>query len=195
MGWFRSGGEDGDLLPGGRQVRRRVRGITLVELAAAMATLAIVTAIGVPALRSLVETARADAATSAVTRSFALARIAAVSRGIPVSVCPSVDGRRCRGSTDWTRGWIVFLDATRSGQPASPGDLLEVVGELDSGIAATSTSGRSLVRFQPGGWSPGFNLTVRVCAANLLKRRVIVNNAGRSRVERLTTETACPFRA
>ena len=56
---------------------------------------------------------------------FNLARMEAIRRGTPVSVCASADQASCSGANDWASGWIVFTDANGSGNPtvspAAPG--------------------------------------------------------------------------
>ena len=59
-------------------------------------------------------------------------------------------------------------------------------------IAIQSTGGRLRVRYQPEGFSPGSNLTLRVCVAGHLQGEVVVNNAGRPRTRRLPGLAACP---
>jgi type IV fimbrial biogenesis protein FimT len=175
---------------------RAHRGFTLIELLTALAVAAILLSVAVPAFAELQRRARSASAYSDLTLSLAAARLLAVRLGEPVSMCPSVDGRHCADSTDWSQGWIVFADPGRDEQPATA----SAIRHRGEGVAGTlvvrSTSGRKLVRFQPTGWAYGSNLSLRLCSrvSGRLLGKVILNNAGRPRTERLEdTSTGCPY--
>lgn len=176
----------------------RQAGFTLIELLVAGSVLAIVMGLGAPSVSRAVERVRTANAMHELTAALALARMEAIRRNRPVTVCPSLDGRTCRGGPDWTSGWLVFVDARRSGQPGSS-DAVIRQSDAPSGLQIRATAGRRHVRFNPGGWSPGSNVSLRACSADGDRwlGSVIVNNAGRSRVERAPGDRAapCPFAA
>ncbi|MGY4516669.1 GspH/FimT family pseudopilin [Lysobacter sp. HA18] len=166
-------------------------GFTLVEFLAGTAIAAILFSVGGPAFGRVIDSARCANALSQLTTSLATARIEAIRRNRPVSVCPSADGRNCRTDRRWEDGWIVFVD-NGSGQPTSP--VLERVDGLGTALAVSATDGRRLVRYLPDGWAAGTNSTLRVCTSrnHQLLASVVVNNSGRTRTERFG-ETPCPF--
>lgn len=175
-------------------MRRTATGFTLLELMTTLAVLAISLGIGAPAFASLVERGKVTRALHLTTAALATARIEAVRRNRPVAVCPSADGRRCRTDLAWDAGSLVFIDADRSGQPGSPADVLQVIDGLGHDLSMRSTVGRRLVRFSPNGWSAGSNVTLRLCnGSGRQLARIVVNNAGRVRSERLDHTPACPF--
>ena len=169
-------------------------GFTLIELMATLAVLAVLLMLGVPAFAGLRQRAGAANAHHLLTTSLAMARLAAVQRGEPVSVCPSSDGLRCRNDVVWDEGWIVFADPTRAAQPALADAVLQRIDPIGPGLALRSTAGRVRVRFSPSGWSSGSNLSIRLCSTKdpLHLGSVIVNNAGRPRSERYEKK-ACPY--
>jgi type IV fimbrial biogenesis protein FimT len=172
------------------------RGFTLIELLTTLAVLAVTLTIGVPAFAGLQQRARAANAYHLLTGSLAIARLGAVKRGEPVSVCPSSDGRACRGDTAWSGGWIVFSDPGDTGQPADDAAVLQYIDGVGTSLALRSTQGRTQVRFRPDGFAYGSNLSIRLCTrepARLLGK-VVVNNGGRARSERYSEPMPCPYR-
>jgi type IV fimbrial biogenesis protein FimT len=175
-------------------MRQEARGFTLIELMVTLAVMAVLLGIGVPSFQRLQQSTRTSTAFHLLTTTLALARLSAVKSNAPVSVCPSRDGRHCRGDTVWDDGWIVFADPSRAKQPASAEAILQRFDRVGPGIALRSTAGRTLVRFHPSGMAHGSNLSVRLCSTKDSTHlgSVIVNNAGRPRSER-HDGTPCPF--
>ena len=163
-----------------------------MELMVTMAVVAIAIALASPALAALVEAHAASGARHRLTTSLAFARLAAIKHGHAVTVCPSSDGARCRRDGVWDEGWLVYADADKQQDPVTPESLLEVSQGVSGGITVRSPSSRSRVRFSPWGWSAGHNLTIELCTPRHgATHRLIVNNAGRPRTERLPANTPC----
>lgn len=172
--------------------RDRITGLTLVELVVAMAVLAVTVTIAVPAFQGVMERTRATTAYHQLTASLMLARAAAISRREPVVVCPSHDGLQCRGDPVWDDGWIVFPDPGGAGQPVDPEAILRRGESPGGGLRVRGTRGRPLVRYFADGRAPGSNVTLRVCSPkDQLLGRVVVNNVGRARTDRMTTVASC----
>lgn len=167
-------------------MRTSTRGFTLIELITVLAVLAIVAGLAAPPLSAAVKSHRAAAAASELQNSLALARLSSIARSQVVTTCPSRDGLQCTGDTDWSVGWIVFADRDRKMQPKAD-NLLIRHEPIPAGIAFQSSAGRTYVRFQPSGFASGTNLTVAACASGLPGVRLVMNNAGRVRVERAAT--------
>lgn len=173
----------------------KIKGFTLPEFLVAVGILTITLAIAAPAFSAMQERARVTRVLHLMTGTLATARVEAVRRNRFVSICPSANGTSCQPNSIWNRGWLVFVDADRAGQPGSPGDILQVFEGQASGLAFQSTAGRRFVRFSPSGWSAGSNLTLRLCSSSSrrLLAQVVVNNAGRVRSERIGQARPCPF--
>lgn len=171
-------------------------GTTALELAIALAVAATLVVLTAPSFAGLIERTRYRAASHDLTAGLAQARMLAVVRGRPVTLCPSLDGKSCEATSDWSRGWITYLDPGRGAQPENAGDVLLVV-QRDAGGAqprVETSSGRQRVRFQPDGTAGGHNLTFRICSADRSRAlgRVVVSRVGRTRVERVETEHEAP---
>ncbi|KFN51123.1 GspH/FimT family pseudopilin [Arenimonas composti] len=168
-------------------------GFTLPELMVTVAVLGTLLAVALPAADELFEANAARGAVSDLTISLALARSEAVRRGVPVTVCPSRDGMRCNDDAIWDQGWITFVDAAKSGQPADPASIIRQAVPSPR-VRVMATAGRQRVRFRGDGFSPGSNVTLAVCSRRRegLYARVIVNNGGRPRSEFAASPTPCP---
>lgn len=175
-------------------MRQEARGFTLIELMVTLAGMGVLLGIGVPSFQRLQQKTRIATSFHLLTTSLALARITAVRNHAPVSICPSSDGRWCRGDAVWDDGWIVFADPARAAQPASDDAVLQRFDRPGPGVSLRSTAGRTLVRFHPSGMAHGSNLSVRLCSTidRTHLGSVIVNNAGRPRSERYEG-VPCPF--
>ncbi|MDO5505887.1 MAG: Tfp pilus assembly protein FimT/FimU [Pseudoxanthomonas suwonensis] len=170
---------------------RSQRGFTLIELIITVAVLGTLSLVAAPAMSKAVAHYRAQTLTHELTGAFALARIHAISKNVPVQVCPS-DGQRCLSHADWNRGWIVFRSRNGGNQPASPDDILHVYQGTTGAGRISTTQGRPRLRYRPDGMSPGSNLTVSICRGEHLHAHVIVNNGGRTRTERIPNNLPCP---
>lgn len=169
-------------------MEHRTSGFTLVEAATTVAIVALAISIGLPSFEGLLDRQRVATAVHLLSADMALARSAAIMRRQQVVLCPG-DASGCRPGGDWGGGWVVFADADRDREPDSTADLLSV-GQAHRDIAMPST--RAYLRYQLDGRSAGTNLTVNVCMAGQLHARVIANNTGRVRTERLDASTPCP---
>ena len=158
-------------------------GFSLIELIATIAVLAVVAAIGGPSMSDLLMQHRAASARYQITTSLASARIAAVTDGQPVSVCPIDSSPRCRSDGIWEKGWMTFRDGASKGQPTGPESILHIEQGLGSRLLLRTTPGRKLARFQPDGRSGGSTLTLSLCASRDKRPlgQVILSNVGRSR--------------
>lgn len=172
----------------------RHAGFTLIELAATSAILAILASVAMPSMSALIERQRASATASSLIAHMQLARMAAVSRNRRAVLCPSGDGANCEAGTDWSQGWMLFIDDDGNRRPDASEDILRVEPEPTSRhLRITSSAGRQQLRYLPDGTSAGTNLTLSICnARGELLGRVIVNNVGRPRSERPSQPAPCP---
>jgi type IV fimbrial biogenesis protein FimT len=151
---------------------RHLRGFTLIELLVAVAVAAIILAVGIPSFRSTIASSSVTSLTNDMVGSLAQARSEAIRRGERVTMCRSSNGTSCATSGDWTQGWIVFVDPTRSGTAAAvdSGETVIAVTQKtsNSSVLNGSTAVSQYVSFGSDGSArtmTGTNLTgtLRVC--------------------------------
>lgn len=127
-------------------------GFTLIELLVVLVVLAVLVSIGVPNLRTLIQNNRATAQANELLTGLQYARMEALKRKRPVSVCPSRDGASC--GTDWAEGWIVVLDGNAPGSPnVAVNEVLRVWQGLGHGTTVTASNlpANPFVRFLGNG--------------------------------------------
>lgn len=126
-------------------------GFTLIELLVVLVVLAVLVSIGVPNLRTLIQNNRATAQANELLTGLQYARMEALKRKRPVSVCPSRDGASC--STDWAEGWIVVLDGNAPGAAnVAVNEVLRVWQGLGHGTTVTDNlHSNRFVRFLGNG--------------------------------------------
>jgi type IV fimbrial biogenesis protein FimT len=168
------------------------RGFTLVELMITLVIASIVLTMAVPGMRDLIQNNRITGQVNEMVTAFNLARMEAIRRGSPVSVCASADQASCSGANDWASGWIVFTDANGSGNP-TVSQLIRAWDQLPGNPAISETGGASFVRYQSNGFTgvPApltFTHTIPGCSG-MQQRTIDITAAGR--VGGVTT-SACP---
>ncbi len=173
---------------------RRINGFTLIEAMISVSIFGILAGIAAPAFGGLIEYQRTSAAISSLTTHMTLARMAAISRNRRAVLCPSNDGSQCRADTDWSGGWMLFLDEDGNRKPDASEEVLHVdLAPTSHHLRVVSTTGRQQLRYLPDGRSAGTNLTISICnPEGALLGAVIVNNVGRPRSQRPKGPTPCP---
>lgn len=124
-------------------------GFTLPELAITLAISGLVAAVALPGLGDLAAEGRRADAVNGLAGSLHLARSTALTRNVPVSLCPSADGRRCDGTGRWEAGWLVFVDVEGSGRPAPDSVLL--AGDAQPHLAIRSARFGQGLGYRPNG--------------------------------------------
>lgn len=163
-------------------------GFTLVELVMVMVILGVVAAIGIPSFTELVRGSQMTSRANSLIGAMKLARSEAISRGRPVSVCPSTDGQSCGG--DWAAGWLVATDAGTAGSiDAADGDEVLRVDSSDTNVSTAGTPAPpDYVRFLSNGLREGDNTqTIRLerpeCGTGEA-REIEISATGRAQVNK-----------
>ena len=119
--------------------RRRVRGLTLIELMIAVAVGAIAMALAAPNFKQALGKNRLSSAASELTGAVQLARAEAIRNNRRVTLCRSEDGSACSSSSSTWPGWIVFVDTNGDGVRNS-GEPVVKAGTLDGPVLALSSA-------------------------------------------------------
>ena len=107
----------------------RHRAFTLYELLITLALLAILATAALPAFSVIAAKNRQTLEINALFHAFHQARKESIMRHRAVSLCPSLDGKTCSGTMDWSTGWLLFFDPAGTGVPGDGIVMRHAVGE------------------------------------------------------------------
>lgn len=161
----------------------RNRGFTLVESLATLTLCSVVLATGVPAFSEMLATNSIRSEVNSLVAHLQLARSEAVKTGHRAVLCPSSDGERCQGTSDWGNGYMVFVDENAD-RSRDANERVIRFREITKNSLKIDAGLRKTVTYQATGWAPGSNLTIAVCDAadRVEPRAVVVSMTGRPRV-------------
>ncbi len=129
---------------------RASHGFTIVELMITVAIAAILLVIGIPNFTEFVANNRIVSTTNELASHLNIARVHAIARNTPVSICASADGTSCGVSTRWDTGWIVFVDNTGVvGEVDGSDEVLRVYTDANSKVNILGDG--TFLRFGPTG--------------------------------------------
>ena len=125
------------------QSARHANGFTLLEIAIAIAVLAVLCAIALPSYSAALARADCNTLLTALVGSVTNARGAAMNYESDAILCPSDDGASCSGSTLWHNGWIVGVD--RDGDNSIGGGEMVLARQeaFEENVNMVTTSGRT----------------------------------------------------
>jgi len=157
-------------------------GITVLELMITLTIAAILFSASLPAYQQFTLKQRMKAAVTALHNDLLMARSEAVLRGNLVVICPGSPLEGCRGSNDWSSGWIVFPDHNGDRQRQQDETILRH-GQGIERVNILSSIHRRDIRFFPGGSTPGANGTISLCGFGGPEnaRKLVISNIGRIR--------------
>jgi type IV fimbrial biogenesis protein FimT len=160
-------------------------GFTLIELIVTISVAAILLALAVPSFQSLMISNRITAQTNDLVSDLAFARSEAIKRGATVTVCYANTATSCGAGTDWTQGWMVFVDAGTAGD--ATGDTILRLHEALRGNNTLTSSVNHYISYYPSGTVDAPE-TFTLCHAAVQGRTVAVSASGRVN----TTPQNCP---
>src|SRR5210317_1924062 len=98
-------------------MRARDYGFSLLELLMTMAVAALILTLGLPSFAALKARNAQRVELNALFHAVHLARKASIMRKQVVSLCPTADGTTCSPGTDWSGGFLVFVNSDRDEPP------------------------------------------------------------------------------
>lgn len=170
------------------------RAYTLLELLTVLLIIGVLMSIAVPSYRDVTVAQRLTAAASDIAAALQLARAEAIKRQTRVAVCEQPTRVMCPTENTWRSGWIVVADNNYD-RAWDVHDSIVRAFSQDYPALEIYASRRGPLVFYPDGRSPGSTTTVTVChrESNGI-RQVILNNAGRVRIERSTRDMGAECR-
>jgi len=155
-------------------------GFTLIEALIALAVVALLVGVAVPAWSSASESAHAGAAQAALFESLVGAIDHAALTGTEVVLCPG-NASGCRDSVDWSHGWVAWVDLDGDRALDAGETMLGTHSALGGAVHLRSTSGRRRIVFQPNGGNAGSNVTFTLCDGRgaAKARALVLANDGR----------------
>jgi len=171
----------------------RARGLTLVELLIAVAVIAILATLALPAFSHLMARNIMASSVNLFVAQLHLARSAAVARETHITLCPTTNGSTCDDDhRNWQGGYLVFENTNKNHQ-LDPGEVIishEMKASEEIRIQSSSRH-RNRITFLPQGRSWFSNTTIRFCHEDFpdLNRKIVVSNNGRIRLTRASPGT------
>jgi type IV fimbrial biogenesis protein FimT len=165
-------------------------GFTLLELMVTLAVAGILLSVGVPSFRNVIMDNRLVNHANQFVTSVNLARSAAVRYQRNATICASTNYDAalptCSGTSNWSRGWIVWVDKDRDDAT----DANEIIAVHEPLTGAVSLTSGAVSRFSYD--ARGFGTTaaddMTLCDGRDSEtgRVIKVNNVGRTNVSRQT---------
>ncbi len=166
---------------------KKQRGLSLIELIVTMAIAAIVLGVGVPTFGNVVADNSMASNANRFVASINLARSSAVRFQRDAVICASSNYNAatptCDTGTDWSAGWVVYVDKDRDG--AIDADEVQSVFEPFSDDVSFASGTVSRFTYDARGFvDNGDTLTLCDDRTGEMGREVRINGAGRVSVVR-----------
>ena len=163
---------------------KKPQGFTLYELLITAFLVSILAGLAIPSFTDLFARQRQRTEIDALFHAVHLARKESIMRRKVVSLCPSIDGRLCTPSRDWSSGWLMFENKDRDSPPRVDADepvLLTHTTPSEVRIVANRQGFTFRATFLRA-----TNGTIVVCEPNsrIIPKALVISYTGRPRVAR-----------
>jgi type IV fimbrial biogenesis protein FimT len=159
----------------------------------ALALGASLTSLVAPSVAQFVASTQVSSASTSMMASLFLARHEAIKRHGRVVLCKTSDGNQCAHSGGWEQGWIVFHDVNNNGLREETEQIIQQQMPLSGSLRMTgntpvaryiSYGSMGSTRTVGGAFQAGTLTLCRPAADSVEGRQIILNAAGRPRVQR-----------
>lgn len=146
---------------------KQLRAYTLIEMLMVLSLVGLFATMSLAVYSTLIPSITADRVMMKLYRSLTFARIEAVRYNVDVSVCP-IDSSRTTCGSDWSKGWMIFIDYAGDGAIHSDTPILQTIGLPTTGDTITwrGFRNKNYVQFTPMGFTNYLNGTFVYNAKN-----------------------------
>lgn len=167
----------------------KLQGFTLLEMMVTLAVVAILIMFGIPSMQGFTKNARLSAQSNEFITGIQLARSAAIKQQRNASICISTTisstPPTCTGGTDWSAGWVVWVDQDRDGT-LDAAEVLRVAEPLDGTSTFISTTLGQFTYAATGLVNAADTLTMCDDRNGETGRQISITAAGRVNLARVT---------
>lgn len=170
--------------------KTRPDGFTLVECLWALAVVAVLVGIALPAYSRAQARTRVALLQSELVEAMLHATRVSIASGSNVVIC--VGETSCLPTPDWSKGWLAFIDADGDRALGATESTLLQHPTVSRGYRVTSSAGRTFLVFNTKGATPGSNTTFTICdiAGRTQAQSLVIANSGRMRRQPATAGAA-----
>ena len=163
---------------------KQINGFTLFEMIIGLSILSILTVYAIPNYQTFKQNSNMTHELNRLVRTINFARNQSIHLSQHTVLCASQSLTDCDGQSQWHLGWLVFADINRNKKYDATDQLLLTEQKMKTELKAVSSQFRSKIRFDRTGFSPGTNLTIRLCdhRGEVSGKSIVVSNVGRPRV-------------
>ena len=163
------------------------KGFSLIELLIVFSIISILSTFSVHGVRQLIDQKQQRNAVTALTSALMSAQAYSRSSGFKTILCPSVTGVRCDSHSDWSNGWINYIDSDESHTLNNAERVIavknNVLEEISYNLAAPGNP-QKIIFYRNGRLWPNSSFTV--CHRKLNDgSKIIMTQSGRIRTEKI----------
>ncbi|WP_299976788.1 GspH/FimT family pseudopilin [uncultured Pseudoteredinibacter sp.] len=165
---------------------KNLQGFSLIDTMLGIATLAIISALALPNMRSFYHKNNAEHSVRQLISALQATRAAAVHKRKIVSLCPTSNAQTC--SKRWDDQLMIFVDLDKSGKRTKNEEIIYVRSGLQSGAHIEWRAFRNpkyYIQYRPDGSTNYHNGTFAYCPPidpEINHRQIRINRAGRPRI-------------
>ncbi|WP_439859696.1 GspH/FimT family pseudopilin [Pseudomonas sp. MBLB4136] len=168
----------------------RLQAFSLMELLVSIALTAILLSIAAPSFSAYLQQSRQTAHINQMLAALNYARNRAISGAMPVSLCAGTSS--CNGSRRWQEQLLIFIDVNLNGQLDGSDTLLQMEPLVTNYTWDWSNfRNQKHLSFKVDGTTHALNGTLTLCENTRPAARIVINLAGRARIDRAASNNLC----
>ena len=159
------------------------KGFTLIELMIVLSIISILSSISIYGIQQLIDQRQLSNAVDVLHSSLRTAQLNSRSSGFTTVICPSQNSVRCDSSSNWSKGWITYIDADESYTLNDEESIIAVNNKKIEDVAFTFTAPgepQKIILYSSGRLWPNGHFTI--CQIESHKGlKIIMAQSGRIR--------------